>query len=138
MREREKERDRLRHSLELAKKVQQILLPKRYPSMSGLVVAGKSIYCDETGGGYHNFIELKDNAAEKLGVAVGDVAGHGISSALLMSTVRSPLRQHLTLPESISRVTADVNRQPAGDFADSGQFITLFYLTVDPTRQVLE
>jgi len=106
--------------------------------MSGLVVAGKSIYCDETGGGYHYFFELKYDAAEKLGVAVGDVAGHGISSALLMATERSPLRQHLTLPESISRVTADVNRQPAGDFADSGQFITLFYLTVDPTRQVLE
>ncbi len=138
LRKREKERDRLRHSLELAKEVQQILLPKRYPRISGLEVAGKSIYCDETGGDYHDFIELKDNAAEKLGVAVGDVAGHGISSALLMATVRSSLRQRLTLPGSISRVITDVNRQLAGDFADSGQFVTLFYLTVDPTRQVLE
>ena len=113
-------------------------MPKRHPSISGLEVAGKSIYCDETGGDYHDFIELKDNAAEKLGVAVGDVAGHGISSALLMATVRSSLRQRLTLPGSISRVIADVNRQLAGDFADSGQFVTLFYLTVDPARQVLE
>lgn len=133
-----KDRYRLRQSLDLAKEVQQNLLPMENPHFPGLDIAGKSIYCDETGGDYHDFIELKDNAAEKLGVAVGDVAGHGISSALLMATVRSSLRQRLTLPGSISRVIADVNRQLAGDFADSGQFVTLFYLTVDPTRQVLE
>ncbi len=138
LRKREKERDRLRHSLELAKEVQQILLPKRNPRISGLEVAGKSNYCDETGGDYFDFIELKDNAAERLGVVVGDVAGHGISSALLMATVRSSLRQRLAMPGSISRVIADVNCQLANDFADSGQFVTLFYLTVDPTRQALE
>ncbi len=138
LRKREKERDRLRHSLELAKEVQQILLPKRNPKITGLEVAGRSIYCDETGGDYFDFIELKDDAAEKLGVAVGDVAGHGISSALLMATVRSSLRQRLTLPGSISQAITDVNRQLAVDFADSGQFVTLFCLTLDPANQILE
>ena len=38
------------------------------------------------------FIEIKENANEKLGVVVGDVAGHGISSALHMAAVRSALR----------------------------------------------
>jgi len=138
LRKREKERDRLRHSLELAKEVQQTLLPKSNPRIAGLEVAGKSIYCDETGGDYYDFIEFKGNANEKLGVAVGDVAGHGISSALLMATVRSALRQRLASPGSIEQVIADVNRQLVVDFADSGQFVTLFYLSVDPTRTILE
>ena len=138
LRKREKERDRLRHSLELAKEVQQKLLPKSNPRIAGLEVAGKSIYYDETGGDYYDFIEYKKDAIEKLGVVVGDVAGHGISSALLMATVRSALRQRLVLPGSTAQIITDVNRQLVVDFADSGQFVTLFYLAVDPIGQVLE
>ena len=135
---REKERDRLRHSLELAREVQQILLPKDNPGIVGLDVAGKSMYYDETGGDYYDFIELKENDNEKLGVVVGDVSGHGISSALLMATVRSALRQRLASPGFISQVIADVNNQLVGDFAESGQFATLFYLTIDPSRRAVE
>ena len=138
LRKREKERDRLRYSLQLAREVQQILLPKDYPRISGLDVAGKSIYCDETGGDYFDFIEFKETDHEKLGVVVGDVAGHGVSSALLMATVRSALRQRIELPGSISQVMADVNKQLVGDFAESGQFVTLFYLVIDPSRKVIE
>ena len=138
LRKREKERDRLRHSLQLARDVQQILLPKDNPRISGLDVAGKSIYCDETGGDYFDFIEFKETDHEKLGVVVGDVAGHGVSSALLMATVRSALRQRIASPGSISLVMADVNKQLVGDFAESGQFVTLFYLVIDPSRKVIE
>ena len=138
LRKREKERDRLRHSLELAKEVQQKLLPKDNPRIAGLEVTGKSIYFDETGGDYYDFIEFKENDGEKLGVVVGDVAGHGIASALLMATVRSALRQRLALPGSIAQIITDVNRQLADDFAESGQFVTLFYLSIDPARKILE
>jgi serine phosphatase RsbU (regulator of sigma subunit) len=138
LRKREKERDRLRHSLELAREVQQILLPKRNPRMSGLDVAGRSNYCDETGGDYFDFIEIINNSVEKLGVAVGDVAGHGISSALLMATARSSLRQRLAMPGQISQIIADVNHQLTIDFGDSGQFVTLFYMTVDPNHRNVE
>ena len=138
LRKRERERDRLRHSLELAREIQQILLPKDNPKIDGLEVAGKSIYCDETGGDYFDFIKSKEKQSEKLGVVVGDVAGHGISSALLMASVRSALRQRLALSGSISRIITDVNCQLAGDLADYGQFVTLFYLLVDPARQTLE
>jgi len=138
LRKRERERDRLRHSLELAKEIQQKLLPKGNLKTARLEVAGKSNYCDETGGDYFDFIEFKEDKREKLGVVVGDVAGHGISSALLMASVRSALRQRLALAGSISQIVTDVNCQLAGDLADSGQFVTLFYLVVDPARQILE
>ena len=138
LRKREKERDRLRHSLELAREVQQILLPKDNPRIAGLDLAGKSIYCDETGGDYYDFIEFKQNDDDKTAVVVGDAAGHGISSALLMATVRSGLRQRLALPGSLSQIITDVNRQLAGDFAGSGEFVTLFFLAIDPARRLVE
>jgi sigma-B regulation protein RsbU (phosphoserine phosphatase) len=138
LRKREIERDQLRHSLELAKEVQQILLPGENPQITGLEVAGKSIYCDETGGDYYDFIKIGTAGQETLGVVVGDVAGHGISSALLMATTRSAIRQRAALPGSPAQIISDVNRQLVDDFADSGQFVTLFFLSVDPTDGVLE
>ena len=93
-----------------------------------LDVAGKSIYCDETGGDYYDFIKFREDGDEKLGVVVGDVAGHGISSALIMAAVRSSLRQRSSLPGNISQIITDVNHQLAADVEDSGQFVTLFFL----------
>jgi len=138
VRKREQERDRLRHSLELAREVQQQLLPRDNPVVAGLDVAGRSIYCDETGGDYYDFIALDQNEKQNLAVVVGDVSGHGISSALIMATVRASLRQRLSLPGSISRIIGDVNHQLAGDVHDSGQFVTLFFLTIDPVGRVLK
>lgn len=134
---REHERDRLQHSLDLAGEVQQLLLPRRNPKIAGLDIAGRSIYCDETGGDYYDFIPFNQDGKETLSIAVGDVAGHGISSALIMAAVRSALRQRLSLPGSNSQIITDVNHQLASDVGDSGQFITLFYLSIDPLKRVL-
>ncbi|MGD8345329.1 MAG: HAMP domain-containing protein [Desulfobacterales bacterium] len=51
-----KERDQMRQSLFLAREVQQNLLPAANPKIKGLDIAGSSIYCDETGGDYYDFI----------------------------------------------------------------------------------
>lgn len=127
-----KERDQLRLSLDLAMEIQQRLLPRDSIKMNGLEIAGKSIYCDETGGDYYDFLTF---GREKVCVAVGDVSGHGIPSALLMATVRSSLRQRLSLPGSIGTVVSDVNRQLTMDVEGSGQFMTLFYLTIHPEQK---
>ena len=132
-----KERYRLRRSLDLAKEVQQNLLPKANPVVEGLEIAGKSIYCDETGGDYYDFISIGDNDKQKIGVAIGDVSGHGISSALLMATVRSSLRQRASLPGSIANIISDINYQLVQDVEDSGQFMTMFYLSIDPMKRHL-
>jgi sigma-B regulation protein RsbU (phosphoserine phosphatase) len=132
-----KERYRLRRSLDLAKEVQQNLLPKANPVVEGLDIAGKSIYCDETGGDYYDFISIGDNDKHKIGVAIGDVSGHGISSALLMATVRSSLRQRASLPGSIANIISDINYQLVQDVEDSGQFMTMFYLSIDPMKRHL-
>ena len=126
------EQDRIKHSLSLAREVQQSLLPHKSPKMDGLDIAGKSIYCDETGGDYYDYIYGGQGENKKISVAIGDVAGHGISSALLMATVRSSLRQRSSLPGSVASIISDVNHQLVEDVEDSGQFITMFYMTIDP------
>jgi sigma-B regulation protein RsbU (phosphoserine phosphatase) len=125
------ERDRMRQSLDLAMEVQQNLLPKGNLKIDGFDIAGRSIYCDETGGDYYDFIISDETKDKKIGVAIGDVSGHGLPSALLMATVRSSLRQRISLPGSIDRIINDVNRQLARDVEESGQFMTMFYLNID-------
>jgi sigma-B regulation protein RsbU (phosphoserine phosphatase) len=126
-----RDRYRLRQSLDLAKEVQQNLLPAKDPLFPGLDIAGKSIYCDETGGDYFDFFESAGTGKKKYGVVIGDVSEHGIPSALLMASARAFLRQRTALSGSIAEIVGDVNRQLTQDVEDTGRFITLFYLQID-------
>jgi sigma-B regulation protein RsbU (phosphoserine phosphatase) len=128
---------RLQESLRLATEVQQNLLPESDPSVPGFDISGISLYCDETGGDYYDFLTIRENAPEQAGIVVGDVSGHGIQSALLMASARASLRQRVSLPGSLSEIVTDVNRQFCLDVRESGAFMTLFYLTVDSTLRSL-
>lgn len=129
---------RLNQSLDLAMKVQQKLLPSKNPQIAGLDIAGKSIYCDETGGDYYDFLELDEKNGDKISVVVGDVSGHGISSALLMASGRAFLRQRVSLPGTLGQMISDVNDQLAKDVAEYHNFMTLFYLRIDREQKTLE
>jgi len=131
------ERDRMRRSLYLAKEVQQTLLPRTDPHLKGLDIASTIVYCDETGGDYYDFLGGDEPNSGKISVVVGDVSGHGVSSALLMATTRAFLRQRSALPGSVSRIVSDVNRQLARDVEESSGFMTLFYLTIDTDNRKL-
>ncbi len=131
------ERDRMRQSLYLAKEVQQALLPRTAPEVQGLDIASRSVYCDETGGDYYDFITGAEHDAGVLSVVVGDVSGHGISSALLMATARAFLRQRSARAGSIVQIISDVNRQLTQDIEESGGFMTMFYLTIDAQQNRL-
>ena len=132
-----KERDQMRRSLDLAREVQQSLMPKTDPQVFGLDIAGKSIYCEKTGGDYYDYLDIDGQASKKISVVVGDVCGHGLPSALLMTTARALIRQRSALGGTIAEIVSDVNRQLASDVAESGSFMVLFYLTVDLVNQRL-
>src|SRR5262249_37327111 len=87
-----RQRMALEHSLAVAMEVQQSLLPAVDPQYACLDVAGRSQYCEETGGDYYDFIDVNYLADSSLLVAVGDVSGHGIAAALLMASARGALR----------------------------------------------
>jgi len=126
-----KERDQMRHSLDLAMEIQQNLLPKADPKIEGLDIAGTSIYCDETGGDYFDYLYMSENGNRKIGVVVGDVSDHGIPSALLMIAVRATLRHHAHHSDDIVDMVSDVNRHLSQDVKETGHFMTLFYSMID-------
>jgi sigma-B regulation protein RsbU (phosphoserine phosphatase) len=129
------ERERLQNSIFIAQEVQQLLLPGGNPVVTGLDIAGKSIYCEETGGDYYDFLKLSSEGKAKTGVIVGDVSGHGIGSALFMSSARSLLRLRSSQSDTLSEVVDDVNRELSNDFGDSGKFMTLFYLVIEQSTR---
>jgi sigma-B regulation protein RsbU (phosphoserine phosphatase) len=133
----DKEHRRVRQSLSLAMEVQQNLLPKSDPEVAGLDICGKSIYCDETGGDYYDFLETGNPEDGKIGLAVGDVSDHGIPSALLMTTTRALIRQRCSQFGNPGRLVSEVNRQLTDDVRDSGRFMTLFYAEFDRKNKLV-
>jgi sigma-B regulation protein RsbU (phosphoserine phosphatase) len=129
---------RMHESLRLATEVQQNLLPQAEPSLPGLDIAGLSIYCDEIGGDYYDYLEISEDPLGAAAVVVGDVSGHGAQAALLMASARAALRLRASLPGRPAEIIADVNRQFASDVETSGAFMTLFYLAIDSTRKMLQ
>ena len=87
-----RQRMELEKSMALATHVQQSLLPQHLPNLRGLDVAAHSRYCDSTGGDYYDFIDVADLPNDHAFIAVGDVMGHGVGSALVMATARASVR----------------------------------------------
>jgi len=118
---------RMTNALGLAQEVQQSLLPQSDPLLPGFDIAGASIYCDETGGDYYDFIETNRGGQAGLAVVVGDVSGHGVSSALLMATARALIMLRSSMPGEAAGIIDDVNRYLSLDTAQTGNFMTFFY-----------
>ena len=132
-----KERQRMQQSLDLAMEVQQNLLPRTDPGIEGLDISGTSLYCEETGGDYYDYLIAGEDGQKKIGVVVGDVADHGIPAALLMTTARAFVRQRTSRAGELDQVVADVNRQISRDVEDSGRFMTLFICEIDRRHRVI-
>ena len=115
---------RMSTALGVAQEVQQSLLPKDDPTLQGFDISGSSVYCDETGGDYYDFINIDQ---DRLAVVVGDVSGHGVSSALLMATARALIMLRAAMPGHAAGVINDVNKQLSLDSYQTCNFMTFFY-----------
>jgi sigma-B regulation protein RsbU (phosphoserine phosphatase) len=121
-------------SLQLAEEVQRTLLPARPPVIPGLDLSGTSIYCQETGGDYYDYILLPEG---RLGVVVADVSGHGIDAALFMASARAFLISETERYQSPAQLVWDVNRYVTRDSDPTGRFMSLFFLEIDPAAKTL-
>jgi phosphoserine phosphatase RsbU/P len=90
------ERASAAREMEIAREVQERLFPQELPIIPGVSLAGACRTVFGVGGDYYDVLELGDG---RLGLAIGDVSGKGISAALLMSSLRACLRT-LTLDAS--------------------------------------
>ena len=130
----------LRHRIQLisdmkvAEEVQKNLLPHSPPQMPGLDVSGISIYCDQTGGDYFDYLDLANG---RLGIVVADASDHGIGAAMHMTSARAMLLYGSEHNDSPSSLAGAVNRLLASDSAKTGWFVSMFLVEIDPAQQTL-
>ena len=124
-------------ALMLAGEVQKSLLPDRSPDISGFDVAGMNIACEEVGGDYFDYL-FSDNSDHRFSIVVGDISGHGVDSALLMSSARAFLRMRASQPGSGPEIITALNCHLSDDVEESGRFMTMFYLHLDSKEKQIE
>lgn len=130
-----KDRIRMLTTLRLATEVQKNMLPQAPPLCPGVDIAGEIVYCQEVGGDGFDYLPLPE---KKLGIFVADAAGHGVGAALYMTTARAFMRFATESYQGPGPLVDAVNRHLTRDSGNTGRFITLFFLEIDPARRTLK
>jgi serine phosphatase RsbU (regulator of sigma subunit) len=115
----ERQLKQVQHDLEIARSIQQSLLPRIRPSVHGLEISGWNLPADATGGDYFDWKPLRDG---RVVVTLADVTGHGIGPALLASVCRAYARSSFDTHADMTHAMQHINRSfgedlPAGRFA---------------------
>jgi sigma-B regulation protein RsbU (phosphoserine phosphatase) len=121
------DKERLEADLEVARSIQQRLLPQGSPIVAGADVAGVSIPSRVVGGDLFYFLPFEEG---RLGLAVGDVSGKSVPAALLMSNVLAVLRAEAQIGVAVDESLSRINRLIA-EQVEPNRFVTLFYGVVD-------
>lgn len=124
---------RLERELDIARNIQQALLPKSAPCPPGFDLAGWNQPADQTGGDFYDFEELGGDA---VAITVADATGHGLGPALVAAQCRALLRASLSQTQALERLVPSVNRLLCEDLPDD-IFVTVFLgLLVPGTSRV--
>lgn len=106
----ESEKFKIEKELDLARNIQQGLLPKCVPEVDGLEVFGKMIPASRIGGDYYDLIPV-DGDRSKLYVIVGDVSGKGLPASLYMTKVQTMIQFACTSDKSPKEILSEINRK---------------------------
>jgi len=126
--------ERLEHDLEIARSIQQSLLPSGAPRIEGFEIAGWNQPADQTGGDYFDWQALPDG---RLVVALADVTGHGIGPALLAAVCRAYARASFRGCGGLMPAMERINAAIAGDIGE-GQFVTFVTAVCAPGSSRVE
>jgi serine phosphatase RsbU (regulator of sigma subunit) len=121
------EKERLEREMELARQVQQSLLPRSFPQIAGYQFAARSEPARQVGGDFYDAFMVD---AERFGVVVGDVSDKGLPAALYMALTRSLLLAEARRDTSPAAVLASVNRL-LHELGEPDLFVTVFYGVVE-------
>ena len=119
--------------LKRAREIQQMLLPSTLPQLAGVQIAGAWQPAREVGGDYYDVIQLDK---DRVGICVGDVAGKGITAALLMANLQASFRAFATTEASPQVVCTKLNKFLCANIA-AGKFVTFFYAVLDANARTL-
>lgn len=131
------DRMRLQESVALANELQVGMLPSGPPAIPGFDVFGIAVYCDETGGDYFDYLEPISLGENRHGLALGDVTGHGIPAALIMTSARALLLSHARHTNKPNEILNRINETIARNDS-SGRFMTFTLLVLDTRARTLE
>ncbi len=123
---RERERQRMEEQINIARDIQQALLPRNFPDHPHLAVAGCNYPCLSVGGDYFDVFPLDNNRTAFL---IADVSGKGLGAALLTTMLQGALSA-MTLGTDPARVFTHVNRFLC-DHAEVGRYATMFFGILD-------
>jgi len=129
--ERERERQRLEQEINIARDIQQALLPKNFKDYPHLAVSGVNFPCLSVGGDYFDVFPLDDKRTAFL---LADVSGKGLGAALLTTMLQGAL-SGMTLGTDPARTFTHVNRFLC-DHAEVGRYATMFFGILDETGKL--
>lgn len=120
-------KERLDHELQIARQVQQSLLPLAFPEANGYVFEGRCEPARQIGGDFYDAFWIDDG---HIGLAIADVAGKGMPAALFMALSRSLLLAEARRSLSPSEALHNVNRL-LWELSRQQTFVTVFYAVLD-------
>jgi len=124
------EQERLRKELELCRRIQTELLPKKPLSYPFAEVQGVSIPAHELGGDFFNYFVLP---GDEVALFMGDVSGKGVPAALLMANLQATLRARIPLEPDLAAFAEQLDREVEGS-TPAEVYLTLFLGILDPRR----
>jgi sigma-B regulation protein RsbU (phosphoserine phosphatase) len=124
--ERERERQRMEEQINIARDIQQALLPRDFREFPHLAVNGYNLPCLSVGGDYFDVFPISEGRTAFL---IADVSGKGLGAALLTTMLQGALSA-MTLGTDPARVFNHVNRFLCGH-AEVGRYATMFFGIID-------
>ena len=129
----ESELQQINHDLDIARSIQQDLLPTSPPQLEHFEIAGWNQPANQTGGDYFDWQLLPDG---QLAISVGDATGHGIGPALVSALCRAYARASF-LSDGHDRVLERLNSLLANDLADD-RFVTFAVIFLNPANSEIK
>ena len=125
------EKERLTHELELARQIQQSLLPKSRTVAGQFLIDGAHEAASEVGGDYYDVLPLANG---NLGLAIADVSGKGLVGCLAMSMLSALLRAYRNEILSPAEMLAKLDERLSENL-QRGSFVTMFYGILNPAPE---
>jgi serine phosphatase RsbU (regulator of sigma subunit) len=127
------EKERLERELELARELQQSILSREFPCVTGLSYAARNRPARQVGGDFYDVIRLRGG---RVGLVMADVSDKGMPAALYMALTHSLIRAEAMRSSSPRRVLLRVH-ELLMEISHADMFVTVFYGVLDPAEGAL-
>lgn len=126
----------LEKEMRIARTIQEGLLPAEPPRIRGLDVAGVCVPAQNVGGDYFDYVTREGD--DRIAVAVADVSGHNMASALMMAVARSAIRGEIRRSADPGAVLGELNGFLYEDLTRAELFLSVFLVVIDPANRRIE